>query len=401
VDQAATSLTTTLLHRARRMAIPAAFAALALVTIAFFPVRFRPAGYELVAFALIVALATTIGGTIRAAATLIASILFGFFTIEFVCAFVAANFPTTSKGFSVSQPLFGWGPSGPGTYHARRLAGDGTVIFDVDYTIDESRLRQTVSAPSSQPMAAFFGDSFTFGEGVRDEDTLPQAFAHVAPNLHVLNLGFSGYGPQQFLRAVETGFYDHLLTNPKVFVFQTSAWHAERSSCKVNFAIRAPRYVLLDGKPVFAGACASGAMLAFDETLGNLATFNVILQPLLAAIEPSDIDLYIAEVREAAKLAKAKYGVPTVVIYLPAGDAYLARARTNDAEIAARFRQAGLLVLDGSLAQSDFPPHTLLTIAGDGHPTAAAHRARAQHLYDFLKANLPNAIAANTASKPR
>jgi len=395
LKQAAKTTSRKLPRSARTLVAAATYAALLALAIWALPVKFRFAECELTVAVMIVCAATVSGEKVRSLATPTASVIIGLWAIEFVCAVIAPNAPVTSKGFSTSQPLLGWGPAAPGVYHARRLGRDGSLIYDVDYTIDADGLRRTLSAASG-PTVAFFGDSFTFGEGMRDEDTLPQAFADIDQHrLRVLNFGFSGYGPQQFLRAVETGLFDRLLTNAKVFVFQTSAWHAERSSCLVNFIIRAPRYTLQDGEPIFMGPCAEGLMRYWNEFLGNSATFQVIVEPLLVSIGSKDIDLYIAEVSAAAKLARAKYGVPTVVLYLPAGDDYLANSATSDADIERRFRQAGLLVLDGALSRINFAPGTLLIIPGDKHPTAVAHHARAQRLHDFLKENLPNLIASS------
>jgi hypothetical protein len=379
--------------------IPICFIAVAVV-IARSPPRnhYRIAEWELLGFAVAVYFAVVTGGKLRNIATLIASLAFGLACIELVSASTVPYGALTSKGFSTSQPVLGWGPAGPGVYHANKVDHDGRIIFDVDYTIDPTGLRRTVSAPLGRTIA-FFGDSFTFGEGVRDEDTLPQAFANIERHrLHVLNFGFPGYGPQQFLRAVETGLYDRLLTNASVFVFQTSAWHAERSSCLAGFVMRAPRYELRAGEPVHTGPCADGLARRLNEFLENMATFGKFFKPVLPSIGPNDIDLYIAEIRRAAELAEAKYGVRTIVLYLPTGDAYLAKAGIKDAEIEARFRQAGLLVLDGSLSESDFEPGTLLEISGDGHPTAVAHRARARLLHEFLTKNLPDLIAPNTSN---
>jgi hypothetical protein len=54
----------------------------------------------------------------------------------------------------------------------------------------------------------------TFGQGVPDADTLPQAFADATGHRwRVLNLAFPGYGPQQFLRSLETDIFRDLLTS--------------------------------------------------------------------------------------------------------------------------------------------------------------------------------------------
>jgi hypothetical protein len=84
----------------------------------------------------------------------------------------------------------------------------------------------------------FFGCSFTFGEGLNDSATLPQAFADSLDRRErVLNLGFSGYGPQHFLSELQSGILDSVIgPQPKLFVFLTSAGHAERSACKPYWA---------------------------------------------------------------------------------------------------------------------------------------------------------------------
>lgn len=51
---------------------------------------------------------------------------------------------------------------------------DGSVIYDVGYSIDRNGLR--VTAEGKPPAVWFFGDSFTFGEGVEDDETLPAAY---------------------------------------------------------------------------------------------------------------------------------------------------------------------------------------------------------------------------------
>ena len=87
----------------------------------------------------------------------------------------------------------------------------GASIYKAEYTIDSNLLRETLSAETG-PTIAFFGDSFTFGEGVNDAETLPQAFADLLGRRErVLNLGFSGYGPHQFLAELQTGRFDGVI----------------------------------------------------------------------------------------------------------------------------------------------------------------------------------------------
>lgn len=377
---------------------PACLVGLAVLVATLSPHKWRLAEYEILACAGLAYLAAIGRGRFRNMATVAASLALGLAAIEAVSAASVPDYAKTSKGLFVPDPVLGWRPAAPGVYHASRNDLDGKLIYDVDYTIDGNRLRQTLSGEAG-PTIAFFGDSFTFGEGVNDADTLPQAFADVdGRRLRVLNFGFSGYGPQQFLRAVETGLFDPLLSGAKVFVLQTSAWHAERTSCLVSFTLHAPRYVLQDGVPVYHGPCASGLMLHLKEFLYNSDTVRKFFVPAIAHLNGSDIDLYVAEVIRAAQISTARYHVPTLVLYLPAGPAYLGNSGRTDADIEAAFRKAGLPVLDGSVSAAQFPPGTALTMAGDGHPTAIVQHARARMLHDFMRAQFPALLATEAAA---
>lgn len=82
---------------------------------------------------------------------------------------------------------------------------DNTVIYDVVHTVDEKRRRVVPDdgGPYSR-YAVFVGDSYTYGVGVRDEETLPAAFARLQPDAHTYNYGFQGSGPFDILAGLET-----------------------------------------------------------------------------------------------------------------------------------------------------------------------------------------------------
>src|SRR4029079_4913175 len=59
----------------------------------------------------------------------------------------------------------------------------------------------------------FFGDSYTFGHGIGDEDTLPVRFSAATEyRFTVVNLAFHGYAPNQMLRLLEKGSVDRVAT---------------------------------------------------------------------------------------------------------------------------------------------------------------------------------------------
>jgi len=118
------------------------------------------------------------------------------------------------------------------------------------------------------------------------------------------------------------------------------------------------------------------------------------VQPFVNIAKPADLQIYIAQLRRSAELVKQKYGARLIVLYLSESDRYLAKSGFTDAMIMERLRQSGIELIDATLSPKEFPPGTLLTIPGDGHPTAIANRARAA----LLKNYLANSAASSTTS---
>lgn len=298
-----------------------------------------------------------------------------------------------TAGFTRLDPVLGWGPR-PGIGHQTKYdLKTGRVIADTDYTIEPRGIRHTISAPSGSTVA-FFGDSMTFGQWLPDSETMPQQFADLTGRrLRVLNLAVSSYGPQQFLRALETDLFKDILEKPKLFVYMTSQWHAERTSCMLGFVMLAPRYKLVDGRPQFQGPC-HGIIFAL---LARTSIYKAFVEPALLHLRPEDLDLYIAILTRAGEVARQKYGAPTVILYLP-DPAFARRSGWSDDDIMRRLRNGGLKVINVALDPRDFPGQ-LLEIPGDGHPTGVANLARAKMLYDaydeLIAADAPLGSAAS------
>jgi len=318
-------------------------------------------------------------GRIRDGATAVASVLLFLAAIEtYAFAKQGPALDRHSAGFTRLDLALGWGPR-PGIGHQTKYdLKTGKIVADADYTIEPRGIRKVASAQDG-PTVAFFGDSMTFGEGLPDSETLPQSFSDLTDRrLHVVNLAFSAYGPQQFLRALETDRFTDILTKPRLFVYMTAQWHVERTACMHGFVFLAPRYELVDGRPQFQGSCR-GLLYGL---LARSAIYKAFIEPALVRVGASDIDLYVAILIRAGQLARQKYGVPTVILYLP-DPAYARKYGWSDDQIMERLREGGLQVIDVGLDQRDFPGEPL-EIPSDGHPTGVANLARAKLLYSAL-----------------
>ncbi|MGH6852029.1 MAG: hypothetical protein ACREDJ_02295, partial [Methylocella sp.] len=341
-------------------------------------------------------LAPLLRGKARNGLVVLASLAFGLCVIEAVATRLEPKtLRNVTKGWSVARPVIGWGPEHSGRFHAeRRDPKTGAVIYLADYTIDANLLRQTTSSEKG-PAIVFFGDSYTFGNGVNDAETLPQAFADLRDRKErILNLGFTGYGPQQFLRELETGLFDPVIgPRPRLFIFLTAAFHAKRTACKEYWTPHAPLYALENGQIVFKGACNEGPSLWLREWLENTASYRLMVEPLRSKLSHDDVDLYIRILLAAVSLAKEKYGVATLIPYLRASEDYLWGTGFSDESIIARLREGGAIVIDASLAEEE-ARGALISIKGDGHPTPFANRARAVMIEKYIGRQVPGILRA-------
>jgi hypothetical protein len=348
-------------------------------------------------FVALAGVASLFRGKVRDGLVVLASLVFGLCAIEGVATVLQPKtlINMVVKGWSIRRPVIGWGPEHAGRFHdEKRDPKTSAVIYVADYTFDANLLRQTTSGEKG-PAIVFFGDSFTFGYGVNDAETLPQLFADLlGRKVRVLNLGFGGYGPQQFLRELETGLFDSQIgSRPRLFIFLTVAeWHVERAACKAYWAPHAPRYVLENGQIIFKGACNEGPSLGLREWLENMASYRLLIEPFRHKLSHDDVDLYIRILLAAVNLAKEKYGVATLIPYI-AAPGYLKGTALSDEDIVRRPRDGRAMLVDVSLAKDDDCTHGLC-IKGDGHPTPLANRLRATIIKDYIETHVPEILVA-------
>lgn len=267
---------------------------------------------------------------------------------------------------------------------------NGKPLFTQTYTLDDDGFRQTISAERG-PAVTFLGDSFTFGEGVADSETMPQVFAdRTGRSLRVVNAGVSAYSPAQVLRELELGLYDQRLKPAKALFMLTIDWHAARVACVHDSLIGAPRYESRDGTVSYVGTC--GPVPPPSTLAGRLLAATPLYKALfgggLRHVGDDEIQTYIDVVGAIARLAKSKYGVPLHVLYLR-NPSYLVFNRFSDDKIMDGFRKGGAIVYDLTLPQEG---RGAFAIPLDGHPTALAQRLHAEMLVDALRRNEPELL---------
>jgi hypothetical protein len=267
----------------------------------------------------------------------------------------------------------------PGLRATSVLTLHDSLIYNVAYTITPAGVRATKGDPQGESWL-FMGDSFAFGEGVNDEETLPSHFsAALGHRANVVNLGFRGYGPHQMLRILETDRARALVHTPvRQVIFETISDHPRRAAGHVNWDRFGPSYVLTPTGVRYDGAFHSRLSGKLLSVAMRSAVLSLVLDrtAFRTATSDKDIERYGRIVERAAQLAREKFGAGFTIVYWDDDSDVGAR-------VLARLRATKLPVV----LVSDIIPLSqwkYLVLPYDGHPTGEANRRLAAGLVERL-----------------
>ena len=247
---------------------------------------------------------------------------------------------------------------------------DGKPVFHHTYTITAEQTRATLEAPSGADTYVFLGDSFMFGQGLADDETVPSQFARFAgAKVRTINFSAPGYGPNHFVRAVETGLLDPY-KGPQLMAAAT--WiipeHLARVTGDGAWLGSSPRYELENGVPRFTGTFNEyrlyHPLAGLRYLLGQQFAFvNAIGQ---SQRQQEQADLFVALVVRLQALVRERLGVQLLVVYSWPDQS------TDDAllvSLPGKLRAAGVKLMRVNDVTSGHDVSKLL-IPHDGHPTA-------------------------------
>jgi hypothetical protein len=307
----------------------------------------------------------------------------------------AAKKPPTysaENGYFVPDDALGTVPA-RGAQARSTSSSAGRLIYDVTYTIGSNGLRVSppVQKDSVTGSILFFGCSFTFGEGLEDDQTLPyQVGVQSGGRYATVNFGFHGYGPHQMLAAIQHGIVRRAVGScPRYAIYGAIPHHVFRVAGKVPWGWHDPRYRLdTEGAAQRAGRFDdnAGPLAPARSQLGNLFRQTVSalrssgLYHMVANREPSvsagDVRLLLGVVRSSRERLVAEYlGLEFHVLLWP--------GRTDEIyqELRDGFRQLNIpvhLVADILPGYNDDPSR--YAIPSDGHPNALANHLLAEYV---------------------
>ena len=264
------------------------------------------------------------------------------------------------------------------------------TLFRVTYTINPDGTRSTPEAPAGADTYLFLGDSFMFGQGLADGETLPAQFAQANDfKVRTINFAVPGYSPNQWVRAFETGMFDALARPPgkvKAVVTWIIPHHLDRVAGEQEWLGAAPRYVVEGGVPRHTGSFTDNRLANPLEGLRYFASGQLAFVKAIGERQRQDAqaELFVALMLRLQALARERLGAPLIAIYTwpdrpePSGD----RVSFSQPQLVAvidRLRATGLPLLRVYDLMDGIDPN-LVTIPHDGHPSAFTDRLIAGEL---------------------
>ena len=274
------------------------------------------------------------------------------------------------------------------------------VVYDVIYTTNQDGLRISPhdtnlyirNQKKDFKNVFFFGCSFTLGEGVNDDETLPYLFEEKsAGEYRSYNFGSPGYGPHQMLRILETGLLDSIITDrkPSIAIYQALMEHIPRASGKYPYFlwdVNGPHYELTSsGQVEYAGKFNDSFISKIKYKLyrqlakSYLLSRNAWMKRLIGwDINKSDIDLFVKIIIKSKQIFTTKYG----------GDFYVL-IWSDDSEnykyVTSKLAENNIPFITTDMIFNKYDdPKEKYRLKLDNHPTELAYERIAQYLLSYL-----------------
>lgn len=202
------------------------------------------------------------------------------------------------------------------------------IIYDVNYKIDKNGLRYTPSSnENSNQCVMFFGCSFTFGEGLNDNETLPNQFGEKTHNKYkIYNFAYLGYGAHQMLSAIEHGVVDKKISGCKntIIIYDGMPDHVLRLARKHFWNINDPKYELINNEAVYKESSSNNKIKRPEiiKEIKRKSQIYIYIDRWIInknlEIDESEkskyVKLYIAVLKKSKELAIQKYNTHRFII---------------------------------------------------------------------------------------
>jgi len=305
--------------------------------------------------------------------------------------FLSSSIVTEPNDWFVRDDAVGWVPKKDTQVRATKFEY-GKTLYDAIYTIDSTGLRATPLPVSKPPECVlFFGDSFTFGEGLQDAETLPyQVWKKSGGGYRIYNFGVGGYGPHQMLSQLESGKVRQIIDcRPDYAIYTAVPDHVARVAGKIPYGNHAPHYQLdPNGEVRLTGYFEKGSRthsLLVTKLLNQMSKSAIykIAESRQPRISQDDVRLFFAIVKRSRDLAERQFpGIRFHIILWESWNGEQELYRT----LADGFRQMGIpthLVPD-ILPGYTLGPSKYVLSRSDRHPSALSNSVLADYVVERI-----------------
>jgi hypothetical protein len=300
---------------------------------------------------------------------------------------------TVPRYWPPPDPILGFRPE-PNSEVLNIATFGPELLYRRTYHFDADAARVTPQAPAGADTYLFLGDSFIFGQGLPDGDTLAAQFAKAdGRKVRAVNLGVPGNAPNHLVRAFEAGLLDRYASQSvKAVVTWIIPAQLARVTGDGSWLGSSPRYVLEDGKLRHTGT--------FDDyrlrhLLDGARYLLGQLFPFVDAIgmkqrQDEQVELFLAMMVRLQQYSRDKFGAPFVVIYSwPDETSRPGHGQSEFAQpmlvgVLERLRKLGIPLISVDHVTSAYDVSQVL-IPHDGHPNAFTTELIAAELKRHLK----------------
>ena len=299
---------------------------------------------------------------------------------------------TVPRWWPPPDPILGFRPK-PNSEAVATATFGPELVYRRTYHFDADAARVTPPAPAGADTYLFLGDSFVFGQGLPDDESLAAQFAKANDlKVRAVNLGVPGNAPNHLVRAFEAGLLDRYAgQSVKAVVTWIIPAQLARVTGDGSWLGSSPRYVLENGVLRHTGS--------FNEyrLLHPIAGIKYLLGEQFAFVDAigmkqrqdEQIELFVAMMARLQQFSRDKFGAPLIVIYSwpdassKAGHGVSEFAQSMLVGVLDRLRKLGILLISVDHVTGAYDASRLL-IPHDGHPNAFSTEIIARELKQRL-----------------
>ena len=278
------------------------------------------------------------------------------------------DYPKTGR-YTRFEPILGRRPGESGRVS---LQYDDKVVYDVEYTLDPYGWR-ILPEPTEKglPAVVFFGGSFTYGEGVQNEEAFCYLVADkIKSKFRTLNFSYHGYGANQMLTCLEEEIVEESLqgSSPEFVFYVPIPDHAQRAVARNRWSGTAPEYVIEgNGKLRRAGTFYDWDPLwpAIKFRLRLEQNRSALGRRLAGPSKKGDIEVWKTIVKASQEKVKENWPNARFVVL------FWANRRKEAATMREALQGEGLEVVD---IETEYPDLLSHRIPHDVHPNTQGHR---------------------------